>query len=338
MNTFRVLLVAAFVAIATCADMSFGPNSFGAVDGTSQWQTLQITNTAGVQLTAVSFTVSASGVAIGYPSGSTNSPVGTINNGATGYGQFNVLASTGNYNLNFVISYKKSGVTRSVTTSILLVVTESGPVTGKREIEVDLEALDAAVDAETLALAERSDLSGRDFYVAINTNGVGAVDGEATWNYISISTGTVSVNSVTYSIVDTAGVVQISYPYSGNSLGSISNNSTRSANFQSLSSCGYYNLNVTISYKLQGTSTTRRTWKIVLLGVTGPNCEGGDSLGKRAEMIRSADASATGYQSTRIPVEYAVAIGLAGVALVAVFSVVGTMFFMRRRSQETVVA
>lgn len=338
MNTFRVLLVAALVAIASCADMTYGPSQFSATDGNTQWQAFQITNTAGVQISSVSFTVSSPGVSISYPAGQSSSSVGTINNGATGSGQFNTLASTGNYPLSFTISYKKSGVTRSATTSITLVVQDGGPSTGKRdEIQVDLEALDAASELE---IVERSDLSGRDFYVSINTNGVAAEDGAATWNYVTIATGTVAVNSVSYSVVDTAGVVSISYPYSGNSLGSMTNNATKNANFQTQSNCGYYNLNVTISYKLQGTSSVRRTWKIVLLGVTGPNCEGGDSLGKRAEMIRAngEDASATGFQSNRVPVEYAVAIGLAGVALVAVFSVVGTMFFMRRRSQETIVA
>lgn len=337
MNTARVFLVAALVAVAYCADMTFSPAGFAGTDSAAQWQALQITNTAGVTLSAVSFTVSSPGVSITYPGAGSSATVGTINNGATGTGSFNTLAGTGNYNLNFNVLYKKSGVSRSLQVSIQFAVTNGdGGATGKREI---LDITTQEVEPLDEALLERSEIAGRDFYVNINTNGVTAEDAQPTWNAISISTGTVACNSVTYTVIDQSQATYISYPYgSGNSLGNIANNSTKYANFQSQSACGYYNLNVTISYKLQGTSTTRRTWKIVLLAVTGPGCEGGDSLGKRAEMIRSGDASATGYQSTRIPVEYAVAVGLAGVALVAVFSVVGTMFFMRRRSQENVVA
>jgi len=334
MNIRVFAAVALFAALISAQDLTLGPDvGFSEYEQTNTWFALAVTNNMAVSATSVTFTCYAgTGNAVSYIGSAPHATVGTISASSTGYGSFAILASApGDYPLTFTVSYKKSGVAKVLNGTLELYVSEM-----EKKRDVIPAQVEAEVETVSSVVEQRSDLSDRDAYLSIVTDSVYAYAGEATWSSLTLSVASIQCNNISFMVTPISSGVAIAYAFpDGNYIGTGPANSNPVGNFQHLADCGYYNLNVSVSYKLQGTSTTRRVWKIVLLSVIGDGCEGGDTVGKRAAMIRADLEGASANGMNRVPIEYAVAVGIAGVALVAVFSVVGTMFFIKRRNQET---
>jgi len=340
MNTIRVLATIALIAYASAYDdLILSPLEFAAYESTNTWFSLLITNNMSVSATSVTFKVYPPGgsvISISYIGAGSDASVGTINSGAGGSGSFAMIGCCdGSYFATVSVNYKKSGISKQFNQTVELDIVDPDG-NGKKRAAI---APVAEYVEEGQVVEVRSDLDTRDTYLNIVTSAVYAEAGVATWNAMQVSVGSIQVNNVSFIITSMDGGVTVAYAFpNGNYIGTVAANSNANGYFQTSADCGYYNLNATVSYKLQGTSTVRKVWKVILLSVTGDGCEGGDTLGKRSSIVRSdmENASANGMRA--VPVEYAVAVGIAGVALVAVFSVVGTIFLMKRRNQETISA
>jgi len=279
-------------------------------------------------VSSVSYTITPedSNVLIGYPNGASNSTVGSIQHGATGYGTFYAVGNAGVYNATVYFTYKKGTTTYHQTNTVILDVyseDDDGGI-GKKDAEEDNEV--AIVNAAEHTLDARTP--------AIYSLDTGFVtdDSVATWVGFHSKTGSNALNSVTYTVAPDSTSVIIVYPSgTGNSLGSIAANTEKDTSFEIDGPYGEYNLNITYRYKIGSGSFQTLSYSIPL-NIVCDSC--GDGIGRR-EYIAVNEVVVAEKQPFQFV--YVAAAG-AGVAVVAVVAIVGTLLFRRRSTTETVSA
>jgi len=335
MNSLSIVLLSLCFAFAFAVDITVTPTGYTSYDGIAQNSNVQIANSAGVTLTDVTFSVipDNSNVQVSFPSGTS---VGSISNAASGYGVFQIVGSTGWYSLNVTVRYKKSGVQYSYShfPSLNVITEGGGGEEGKRvesAVMIDLKF----AEGERSDLALRSDLT-------LSPGSYNAYDGIAQWYPVYITAGSSALQNVSFTVTPDSSNVQIAYPPAPqtNYIGPIAASATATASFQISGSLGYYNLNVTIKYKINGGSF-KYAWAVATLQVLDPN-EGSSSEGRRSDLslsasARSALANVYTNKDGSFKVEYIVGTAV-GVALFAGVAIVGAALFLRKRNQTTLLA
>jgi len=310
-------------------DMTYLPAGFGADDMVATPMSLSLTNTAGVSLTSVSFTltVNASGVTFSYGAGNTKATVGTITNGATGSGGWTLVGPFGPYSITFAITYKKGVTTYNTQYVAPLNIVESG--SGKRSeivAEVDL--------AEVEAVATRSDDDDDDDNNNINTGNVLIVPSsvtiyaaEASWVSIGIKNQVgAKIKEVSFVVNPQNSLVSINYRgvcAPANGLGNINNNQWGNTSYQIGGPAGSYSLKIQAKYKIG----THYYSKLVNVQLT-------INAGSPA---RSSVVAFAHNEDGSMKTEYIVGFGV-GIACFAGLAVVGAAIMYRKRNAATTIA
>lgn len=317
MNKFVVILSVAFLASVFAADVAiFG--DFRAQDAYSTTQT--VTVAAGATVSSVSFTVLPNDptVAIGYPNSGSSSSIGSISNGAEGYGYFQSTANSGYYYIIVVVKYKKSNIWYSFNSTIPLIVDGGDSTTyGKK----------ALIPKEEEEVSQQSQSLGNADFTIQPYDGWYMEDAATTWQTITIYSNGPALTSVTYTIISDDGAIAVYYnDRTGNSIGSIGANGNGYSYFQMTGNPGTHYVSVRIQYRKGGVAKSHTETMTVTVA-------GGDNTtyGKRA--IQSKIAAALPAEMNNMTV---IGLAFAGIALIAIVAVVVVVAVVKRQRTNIV--
>lgn len=304
--------IAATVAVDIAA---VGPSSFGALDSIVTSQSLAIQ--AGAALTSVTFTATPSSpsIAIYYPSSGTNSNVGSIANGAVGFGGFQILGSHGLYTITFNITYKKSNVWYNhITANYNLAIGEGGESDGKRDV--------TTVALETIKLEDGIEVTLRDSEFNMASFAFVADDSIPTWQSLAVQAGSSAVSQISYTVVPSSPSIGISFGPNGNAISNLSANGVAGSSFQVNCAGGVYTYNFTYTYKIGGVQKKQNFIRDLYCG------EGGGSDGKRSITAEKAEVA----KPSALDITVVASLAIGGVALVAVVAIVIAVVIVKKQS------
>lgn len=318
MNKSIVLILSvAFLASVFAADVTIY-GAFAGQDALAATQTVTIA--AGATLSSVSFTALPNDptVYISYPGSGSSSSIGSISNGASGYGYFQSIANSGSYYIIIVVKYKKVNTWYSYNSTILLTV-EGGDSTtyGKKAITPKDE--EVVVQSNTLGNADFAIEPYEGWYME---------DAVTTWQTIRIISNGPALTSVTYTISSVDAAITVYYnERTGNSIGNIAANAEGYSYFQMNGNAGTHQVSVRINYRKSGVAKSYTETMFVTVG-------GGDNttFGKRA--IQSKIASVLPAEMSNLTV---IGLAFAGIALIAIVAVVVVIAVVKRQ-RATIVA
>jgi len=326
-----IFALLAVLALAAAADFQVQNPYITYPSDTLQTEYVSLKNVYSATLNSISYVLSCpdSGITFSYPYGLSYSVVGSILKNVVGYGVFYSVAAANIYTVNVNITYKRgSASTWSYEQHTVYIGVYDDD---KREVLDANPSFAGGDDVADDVAADESDLSARTNNIYTTDLGFSAEDEVATWVALHSHTGTSALNSVTFTVVDPTGQVSINYPPSGNGLGSIAANTEKDSSFQvyALYNAIPYNLNITYKYKI-GTGSYQYLSYSVPLSISCIGCK------REVRLALEDDVLATIPEKQPFQYVYVVAAG-AGVAVVAVVAIVGTLLY-RRRSTETVSA
>jgi len=330
-SVITLLLIVAAVAIADDVTLS---GTFKATESLIAPQTLAIVNErSGDNLTNavtdLSFVIreNTNRVQIIYPGGSARIQVGAVVAGATGWGQFSVLAAnSGRYVLAVTARYRKGGNIDWNYQTALFSLTVYGDVVARDMEESYEEHQRQARDSEVHDFAVRSgsnndlDVSPSSFY---------AEDSITTWNNFFVSAGDKNLNNVTWIVIPDDLSVLIGYAPAGNYDATILKNTTISTSISVAGNPGVYYFNVTVRYR-RAANINFITW----YGIYPCFIDGGGST----STIRGATIPKTsllGENSNLVRADVALGIAVGGIALVAAVAVISTIVILKKKQGTT---
>jgi len=315
MKSFIVLF--AFLAVVVSVDIFVANDRFTADDSSATTNTAALT--AGAALTQVSFTVTPSdnSIAILYPNSGTKTTIGSIANGATGFGNFQVLGMGGTYTCLVSVSYKKSSVQYYYNQTIPLVIFGGGDqgTAGKRVVNSE----------------EKRDLRNDDMSV-YPTDVFRVEDATPTWESILVVSDGPALSAVTFSVTPSDPSIAVYYADKGNVIGAIPANGQANGNFQINGNAGTYSVDVKVNYKKQGIAFSyTQTVPLVI--------SGGDegTAGRRRIEVAAKQQFLPAIASEKMNNATVAGLAIGGIALIAIVAVVVVVAVVRRQ-RTTIVA
>jgi len=308
------------VSLVSSVDVTISGTFYGS-DSQASYNSLAVT--AGAALSQVSFFAIPDdiSIAIYYPNSATKTSIGSIANGATGYGGFQIIGSPGLYNLLFTVTYKKGPTFYNFTGSLPLQIAGNGdPTEGRRMIE-DFQ-VQLARDAEVEARSGNAD-----FVVYPYT--YSASEAITTWQSVTVASRGPALTSVTFIVTPSDPSVAIYYGPNGNNIGNVAANSVAGSSFQMNGPTGRYILAVRLNYRKAGVAYTYTEYIETFISTE----ETSGSDGKRAVVGKAFLPSVA--QNMNSATVAGLVIG--GVALIAIVAVVIVVVVVKRQ-RTTVVA
>lgn len=306
MNSFIVFVSLALVAFVASQDVIVtGP--FVAEDSVTSSSFCSIKNNAGASISFVTFTIQRDPtIAIYYPNSASKSSVGSISNGATGSGDYQILGPTGMHTVNVVVNYRKGSTWFNVTST--------------HQIKIGGEATEGK-----RSLAPRA--GNGDVGIVTPSIGYAAFDSTPTWQNLEIKTGSASLTGVTYTVTSSnPAVLGIYYERSGNSLGVMAANSSRSPNFQMNGPSGMFTFDITINYRKGGVASSYT--ETVQVKISNDVATEGKRL---AQSSHAFLPSAVAQNPTAV-----LGLAVGGIALIAIVAVVVVVAVVKRRTNQVI--
>jgi len=325
MKSIIVLLV--LVAAVIANDVVQISGQFSAPVGIATWQSVQISNlldgnnfTNMVQ--SVSFVVrdNSNVVYVSYPYGS-NSYVGNIVAGASGFGSFQVVSnSAGNHILAITAKFIVEGESSySYSTKFFDLHVGSPSVASHKRATVSEDLGSQASDEVVHSFADRNagDYStSPSFFVA--------TDSVTTWNGFAITTNDNNLHNVTWTFVPDDLSVLVGYPGSGNGPVDMPKNTTYSTSVSFTGNPGTYNINITLHYLKGANMNWKSNWAITPLFVSG------DSTTSTFRIASPKGAAPVAEGNTYVRADVVIGVAVGAVALVAVIAVVAAIIVMKK--------
>lgn len=323
MKSVVAIISLALIAAVYTQDIVIS-GTFTADQGRVSSNTAQLNNQAGSTLSQVSFTVLPLDVTIAvyYPGGATKTNVGSISTSAAGYGSFQVLGSSGYYQINITTTYRKSGTTFNVTSTHTLQISGDNTSEGKRMIVEEVK--DNGGDVAPIVIREEeSD-------VTLMPTSYSAVEGTATWQPVIVTNKAEStLSGVTFTVTSTDVTCGIYYGPEGNRIPNVASGASRSGNFQMLGNVNSFHFNIVVSYRKAGQAYTFSKSVPVLISPAG----GASTEGKRAIF----GGVATLFPSTENMKAMTVAgLAVGGIALIAIVAVVVAVVVVKRQRTQII--
>lgn len=250
-------LIALMASSAQSVDMTLWPPAFSARDSIAVWMQLQITST-GSNLKRLAFVAipDSGSIGITYTGGASNCYIGSIAPSATGYGSFQLVGPSGNYNLAFNITYKIEDAWYNYNKSFPLDITEDD----KRSEGKQILSLTIDDKGDVAAVQLRSE------EVTLGPSSYEAESNVPIWQRLVVSAGDSDLEDVSYLIKPDNALVSVQYPPFGNVVGSVAAQSSVSASYQLVGPAGSYSVNASISYKKD--SVSYKYWQIIPLQIS----------------------------------------------------------------------
>lgn len=311
-----VILSVAFLASVFAADVTIY-GDFTGQDALAATQT--VTVAAGATLSSVSFTAIPNDptVYISYPGSGSSSSIGSISNGATGFGYFQSIANSGSYYVIIVVKYKKSNIWYSFNSTLLLAI-EGGDTTtyGKK----------AVTPKDEEVVVQSNSLGNADFTIE-PYDGWYMEDAATTWQTIRIISNGPALSSVTYTITSADAAITVYYnERTGNSIGNIAANGEGYSYFQMTGNSGTHQVSVRIQYRKSGVAKSYTETMFVTVA-------GGDNTTYGKRSIQAKIAAALPAEMNNLTV---IGLAFAGIALIAIVAVVVVVAVVKRQRANIV--
>jgi len=325
MNSIITLLIIAVALVYAGDDLSLG-GFFHAQQGVASWQTVEVSNilsgqnlTNSVDDVTLVVNENSNAVFISYPYGS-RSQVGNIVAGASGWGQFRVVAlSSGRYTVVVTARYRKDGAADySYQSKIFFLWVGDSEKRSEPTVVYD-NSEEHEFEARQPG-NEDADITPTSFY---------AEDSITTWNSFDIHAGNNNLNNVTFTIVPDDLSVLIGYPPGGNYVVQIMKNTTYDTDISISGNPGVYNFNCSITYRKGANINFRTFWIIRQCFIDG------DTTSTSTVRLASAKALNTNNEGGLIRSDVALAVAVGGIALVAAVAVVSAMVIIRKKQDST---